>query len=127
MLKNGYILIISVIMVAVVGTVVMVTLTLLSIGATETSGDWFNIYKAKAYANACTESAMVRIRDEDFVGTGTLLFETDSCIYEVLNTGGETRELRATGLAGGAYSRIKLLVSALSPDIVFSKKEVDDF
>lgn len=125
--KKGYVLIISVLVVAVVGTVVVITLTMLSIGATKSGQDLHNIYKAKAYANACIEVAMVRIRDNDFIGTDSIDFNDDSCTYEVNDTGGDTRELQSTGMAGGAYSRIEVNIGELTPNIVFSKYEVGEF
>jgi hypothetical protein len=108
-----------------------VGLSLLVLGATssQTSRSVERAAAARSLADACIETALARIVSEGFVdGPVTLTLGVDSCSYTVISLGGDEREVRGAAQIGDVWSRKRVVVSALSPQIaIASWVDVADF
>ncbi|MFZ2192691.1 MAG: hypothetical protein WAV31_00415 [Candidatus Moraniibacteriota bacterium] len=127
--KKGYILLITVLIVSAVGLTISVSLVLLGLGFSSTSFSLEKSANAKYYADACAESALQAIWDTDFVGNGgPLIFPQGNCSYEVINSGGDNREIQALGISGRVTRKTKVIIDQLTPTIrVSAWQDVADF
>lgn len=127
--QQGYVIIISVLIVGAVGLVVTVVLALLANDFYQTSFAVEQSNQDKAIANACAEVALQRIHDDNyFFGTDTLTLGEGSCDYEVIDLGGEQREIQVDSTVDNITRRVKVLVSDINPNIEISSwQEVSDF
>ena len=127
--SRGYVLLLSMLMVAAIGSTIAVGLLLLGLGSSRTSFAYQQSIEARALANACGEEALQQIHDAvDFSGQGALSIGAGSCQYSVLNTGGEQRTVTATGVVGSGVRKVQVTVGAVAPEIVLTSwQEVADF
>jgi len=127
--ENGFITLLSIIMVSAVGLSVILAISSAGINSIKTSRDLYKSNQAKALANACAETALQQIRDlSSFSGLGNLSLGNSSCSYVVSNLGGENRQIESTGISGDIIRKIKVLTNAISPQInIISWQEVSDF
>ena len=126
---SGYIALVSVIVVGAVGVTIVVSLLLLGLGSMRTSfADAQGSY-SRAYANACAEESLQKIYENvSFSGTSSLNFSSGTCNYSVTNTGGENRNIQATGMVGTIVRKVEIVINAINPQInVTSWQEVGDF
>lgn len=119
----------TVLIAGIIGVSITVSLLLLGISRSKTAITLDESNRAKALANACAEEALQQIHDTtSFTGTGTLTFGIDTCAYTVTNTGGENRQITATGNANTAVRKVKIIINDITPLItIFSWQEVADF
>lgn len=129
MKKNGYITLISVLIVGAIATVVAVTYLMLGYGSMQSGQVITQSKQAEFFADACVEEALQQIRDSvPFTGTGSLSFSEGECNYEVVNLGGKNRQINATGIIENVVRKVKVSVDAISPAINLSDwREVGDF
>ena len=127
--ERGYVTLLSVLIGGTVTTAIAVTLLLLGIASSRTVLALQNSNEAKAFAYACAEEALGRIRmSSAFSGTGNFVFGRGTCSYAVLTTGGQGRVVQATGIAGVAVRKVEVIVNQIRPAIVAgSWQEVVDF
>lgn len=127
--NKGYIALMTVLIVGIIGVSITVSLLLLGISRSKTAVALDESNRAKALANACAEEALQQIHDTtSFAGTGALTFGIDTCAYTVTNTGGENRQITATGNASTAVRKVKIIINDITPLItIFSWQEVADF
>lgn len=128
-IENGYILLISILIISAIGLTISISLVLLGIGFSKSSFSLDRSAKAKYYADACVESALQAIWDTDFVGSGSLNFSPgEDCSYEVINDGGNNRTIQASGVSGSVTRKTKVTIDQLSPTIrVTAWQDVADF
>jgi len=126
---RGYIALISVLIIGAVSVAVAVSLILLGLNFSRTGFSLENSQIAKAYANACAETALQQIRNSTpYTGSGSLSFAQGTCAYTVANTGGSTRKITASGTVGAIVRRVQITISAINPLIVISSwQEQADF
>jgi len=126
---SGFIALMGVLIVGALGVAVVLGVVQLGIEYTELSLVYQQEQHARAYVNACAEEALETLRSNtSFVGTTTLTLPWGLCTGVVLNTGGTTREIDSTGTVGTIKRRVKVLVSALNPQITVSSwQEVSAF
>ena len=121
-IKKGYVALMTVIVLGAVATVVATSLVLLGLGHSKTALIESQSSQAKSAADACVEDALRQIRLlSSYTGNGSLTLSSTSCTYTVTNTGGNTRQITASGISGNNTRRITANISALSPNIVFSQ------
>lgn len=127
--QNGYITLISVLVVGAVGVALTVSLILLGLSSSRTSFAIEQSNQAKSLANACAEEAMQQIRDStSFTGNGNLTIGQGTCIYTVTNQGGQNRAITASGAVGAIIRKVKISINKINPAIqVVSWQEVADF
>lgn len=126
--QKGYVTLLSVLVVGAVGLAISVSLILLGNGASRTSFANEQSNQAKALANACVETALQQIRDADgYSGSGNLTIGQGTCVYTVLNTGGTTRTINASGMVGTIVRKVAVLVTELHPLVTLASwQEVAD-
>jgi hypothetical protein len=119
--RNGYITLLSVLVVGAVGVAITVSLILLGLGSARTSLAWQQLHQAKALANACAEEALEQIREVTaFTGSGNLSLGLGSCTYIVASQGGENRTIVASGTADTAVRKVNITITAINPLIIVS-------
>lgn len=127
--KNGYITLMSVLIASAVVVSISLALLQLGINASKTMGIIQDTKYANSFARSCAEEALSQIRNSaSFSGPGNLSFKEGSCLYNVLNTGGQNRIVNATGTSDMAIRRIFVNINVITPKInVLSWQEVGDF
>lgn len=124
--SNGYVLLISVLVIGAVGIAVSTSLILLGLGASRTSSSLEAAQKAKALANSCAEEGLKEIQNNtSYTGNGTVVDGANSCSFVVTDTGGQTRLVVATATVRSVTRRVNVVVSAVTPRVsVASWQEV---
>lgn len=127
--KNGYITLLSVLVVGAVGMAIASSLLLLGLASSRTSFALEQSAQAHALAESCVEEALQQLRDSSlFAGTNTLTIGGRICEYTVTNLGGTGALITASGTVGVVVRKAELNVDALNPNIhVTSWQEVADF
>lgn len=127
--QHGFIALMGVVLVASITVLIVVGVLIQGVEQSKTTRTVENAFHARQYAQACAEEALERIKATPaFVGTSTLNFTRGNCSSVVINTGGSTRTIDSRGNADTIVRRVKVLVSALSPQITVSSwQEVSAF
>ena len=128
-MKNGYVTLLSVLVVSVVGVAVTLSLLVLGLDAARNSFVVEQTYQAKGLAHACAERALQEIQENTtYTGSDTLSIGQGSCSYIVTDTGGDTRNIEASGAVDSLIQRVEIDVDGLDPVITISSwQEVADF
>ncbi len=129
MVKSGFVLLISVLIIGAVGLSVASTFLLLGVDATRTGLDFIQSKKARALADACAEEALEKIWESTaYSGSGNLTIGSETCMYTVIDLGGSNRQINASGVVSSATRKVKILINQINPSIgVSSWQEVADF
>lgn len=124
--SNGFITLISILVVGAVGVAITVSVILLGLGSSRTSFAFEQSNQAKALANACAEEALQQIRDSTpFTGNGNLTLGQGTCGYTVTSQGGQNRTVISSGTVGTVIRKVKVIISKINPTItVTSWQEV---
>lgn len=128
-MKQGFITLISVLIVGAVGIAVAVSLILLGLSSSRTSFAIEQSNQAKALANACAEEALQQIRDSTpFVArSGSFLLEQGECIYSVTNEGGQNRNITVLATVGTIVRKLGVIINQINPTIeIVSWQELAD-
>jgi len=127
--SRGYTVLFAVIVVGAVSLVIMTSLSFVSFGSVQSAGINYKSNQANALANACAESALQEVRSSDtYTGSNNITLGSGTCSFTVTNSGGDIREIRATGSVGDVIRKVKVQTSALNPLIIISSwQEVADF
>lgn len=127
--NNGYVTLLSVLIMGAVGVSITTSLILLGLGTSRTSFALLQSTQAKALANTCIEEGLQQIRDlTPFIGTGTLQFKDGECTYVVVNDGGQNRTITASSTVGTIVRKVEVTIDLINPKInIVSWQEVADF
>lgn len=127
--NRGFIALMGVLLVGAIGVAAVLAVIQLGVEYTQLALVNQQEHHAKAYASACAEEALEQLRSNiAYVGTTTLSFSFGTCTGVVINTGGVTRTIDSTGTVATIVKRVKVLVSALNPQITVSSwQEVSAF
>ncbi|MEK7588328.1 MAG: hypothetical protein AAB438_00740 [Patescibacteria group bacterium] len=118
-LKNGYITLISVLVISAISISVTISLLLLGLGSSRTSFAVQQSDQAKGLADACAEEGLEQIRsDVNFVGNGNLILGNGTCTYNVVNNGGQNRTIDATGTVDSVIRKVSVIINDINPLIV---------
>ncbi len=116
--NDGYILLISVLVVGAIGVAISTSLLLLGLGSSRTSHAYQQSNQAKALANACAEEGLEQIRNSTpFTGSGNLSFSTGLCTYTVTSQGGQNRTITASGTVSTVTRKISVIINSINPTI----------
>jgi hypothetical protein len=124
--NNGYVLLISTLIVAAVSLSIVLTLLFVGTINMENAFDKLRIAQAQASVYTCAEEALSQIiGSTSYSGAGSLNIDSGAtCQYEVVNLGGNNRQVRATGTAPALsvtfYRKLLINISAVRPKIVIS-------
>ena len=127
--KNGYVTLISILVVGAIGVSIAISLLLLGISSARNSIILEQSSKAKYMADICIEEGIRQIRElNSFSGGNTFNFASNTCGYLVIDGGGENRVVQASSTVGSAVRKVKVEIDQISPTInVSSWQEVADF
>ena len=126
--QQGYITLISVIAVTLIGTSIVVGLLLLGVNIFRTSISIEKSFEAKSLANACVEVALRMVRENtSYTGTDTLYIGSGSCTYTVANTGGESRTITASGTVIPTVRKVQIFITSINPMILYNSWQEEDF
>lgn len=127
--KNGYITLMSVLIVSSIGVSIALSLVLLGLGSSKSSLALERSTEARGLANACAEQALQEIRNSTaYTGTGNLTLGQGTCVYTVTDMGAETRLITATGQVNETIRKLKITIDVINPQInISSWQELADF
>lgn len=125
--KNGYVLLITVLAISAVGISSVISVVLLGVAFSKTSLALKQSNAARGLADACLETALEKIRDNNnFSGTGNVTMTYGSCAYSV-PAGAVPKTVTANGTSGTAVRKVSAAISALKPAMTLSSwQEVAD-
>ena len=128
--ENGYVTLISVLVIGAIGVAVGVSLISLGLSASRTSFSLEQSNQTKALANACAEEALQQIRDQplSFFGTDNLALGRGNCTYTVTAGSGEDRTIEASGTVDTIVRKVEISIDQINPTInITSWQEVAEF
>jgi len=127
---NGYIALISILIISAVLLLIVSLANLMSIGevgmSLEESQGWESFY----LATACAEEALMSLKDDlDYAGLETIVLDNGSCnIMALEGTGNEERVINTFSTTQGLARKIKVKVEQVNPDMIINSwQEVPDF
>ena len=125
--NEGYITLISVLILGAAGLVIVISLALLSLGSSRSSLALEQSNQAQALADTCAEMALQYIWDWDAnIGTDNLNLGQGSCTYTITS---ETvpKVITASGTVGNIVKKVLITVDNLHPYVHLSSwQEVAD-
>lgn len=104
--KQGFIAIITVLLISVVSLTIAVSVTLLGIDEAQNSLDFKKGLEAFKLAEACGDEGMLRSRNSDTYTGGTLTFPNGQCTVVVTDTP-TGKQVDATGVVTGPPTFVK--------------------
>ena len=127
--NQGYIVLITVLVIGAVGVAIAVSLLLLGLGSSRTSFALEQSNQAKALANACSEEALQQIHDSNpFEGSGNLTLGQGACTYTITKLVGQNRTITASGTVGTVIRKVSISLDKITPSInITSWQEVADY
>lgn len=128
--NGGYVLLLSVLVVVVIGTAVATSLLLWSVSDAHSSRSAQQSERARILANSCAEEAISQLQHDSAYAAGTTLtIDSDSCTIDAITGSGSTnRVIDAYGTAGTVVRKVVVTVDSLGPPVVVSSwQEVADF
>ena len=126
--QNGYVTLISVLLIGAVGLATAVSLLFIGFNNSKTAFTIEQSNQAKGLANACAEEALKQVSNLiSFTGQGNLSLGRGNCIYNVLPNG-NGKIITSSGTVGTVIRKVKITVDATTPKVnVASWQEVADF
>lgn len=126
--NQGYVALITVLIVLAVSIIVAVSAVLNSTNEMQMGYASGEAEKAFNIADACADEALLRLKREPNLSTiPDLSIGEGSCIIQIENLGGESRRLKVTGLKKNIYRLIEIELTVGSDWQVVSWKEVGEF
>lgn len=120
-MKNGYVALISVLIVGALAVAVTTGVLLLGLAWSQSSFTVEQSYQAMGLADACIEEALQQIADSTpFTGIGTLALGQGTCAYTVTNTGGQSRSVTSQGMVGGVVRKVGVTLNQIRPKIALT-------
>ena len=129
-MNNGFIALISILIIGAVILTVSIGVSLRSIGETTMSLDQQESRKALALANLCAETALMRLESVlNYGGSESIMIDGETCdILLVTGSGNLSRTVKTQSTVSGYTRKIKVEVSQVSPIMQISSwEEVPDF
>ena len=127
--KSGFITLLSLLIAGAVGLAIAVSLITLGIDYSKSALVSEESALSKSLTNSCAEEALEKIREnQNYSGSGGINFGQGSCTYQVLNLGGQNRQINASGSVRNSIRKAKVLLNQVSPLIKASSwQEMADF
>ncbi|MDO8424635.1 MAG: hypothetical protein Q7S70_01700 [bacterium] len=126
---NGYIALISILIISAVLLITAVGSSLLSISEANIGLKKSQGSEVFYSATACAEEALQKIRESpSFSGSGNLAVGEGNCGYAVENLGDQNRLVTASGTIQNATGKIKIAIDQVLPNIhITSWQQSADF
>jgi len=127
--NNGYVTLMSVLILSIVALSISVTLLATGITATQNSLSKESGVKASALADACLEKAIDNVRANNlYTGTVNLTLTDGDCSAIVTDIAGTNKRIESEGVSHGATQRIVLETSQIYPQLLINfRRPVSDF
>lgn len=128
--QNGFVVLISVLIVAAIGTTLAVALLLLGVGALRTSFTLGLSAQARALADGCAERALQSLRlDISYSGSESFMLGNGVCtILPVGGSGNAGRVIQAIGQSANVVRKVEVVIGQVRPKVVIASwDEVADF
>lgn len=128
--KNGYILLITVLIVGAIASAILSSVLLLGISLNQVSLSVLQANQALALAQGCAEHGLLRLHESPaYAGNEFIAIGTNQC--EILSVGGignNDRVLCAEGTMGDSVRRLEIVVNQVLPQTtIYSWQEVSVF
>jgi Tfp pilus assembly protein PilV len=123
-LKKGFstLLVVIIIGVMVMGLILYISTT--SYWSVRQSVDDKVAMQTEQMVNACAESALETMRENNsFTGGNSLTIGSDTCNYTVTNTGGNNRSINITSTIKNITRNLTITTSAFNPLVISSWQE----
>jgi hypothetical protein len=118
--EQGFIALISVLILGAIGTSIITTLLLLGINSSKTDLALINSNQAKALANACAEEAITIVKLSPLSeSSANLTIGEGSCTYSISTLGG-LKSITSSGTVGAIVRKVSISLSSTSPTIVIA-------
>lgn len=126
---HGYIALLSVIIIGVIGTSAMLSVIFAGISATKTDITVEQGGQARFLASSCGEEALQKILETSTTSSqGSLSLGGNTCSYSITSGSGQSLVINALGAVGTLTSKVLIIVATTSPSLVVSSwQEVGDF
>jgi hypothetical protein len=127
---DGYISLLSVILISVVGISITTTLLIVTSSINNSYRTTRDATKAQYAAESCIEHALEELQqDNGYLSGESLIMEDSECeIVEILGDGNTNREIRSEGKSGTSTKRYTVILHHIAPSIEITQwKEVSDF
>ncbi len=126
---RGYIALLSVIVLGVIGTSVMLSIILSGISASKTDIALEQGSEARTMASSCSEEALQKVLETGATSTqGNLTIGSSTCSYTITSQNGQNITINASGTMGTITSKVIVIIATTTPSIILSSwQEVGDF
>jgi hypothetical protein len=119
--KQGYLTLMTVLIVSAIGVAISVSLLTLGVGSSERTLTIQDLERARALASTCAEQALQELRRQtSFAGSTTTVLFGGNCSYTVVAGASESRTISAQGSAGNAIARLRVIGSVINPRITIT-------
>jgi len=128
--NNGYIALVTVLIITAVTLMIAISVNLESMGETKISLAKNQSSKAFYLATACAEDALMKLKDNlNYGGDEILTFTQGTCtILPVEGVGNQNRLIKVIGNVSNYTRRIRIEISRVNPDMEISSwQEVTGF
>lgn len=126
--RQGYVALISVILIGALGTAIMLSVILSGVSAGKTDFSLQQSGGARVLASSCAEEALQQISETGTTSTsGNLTIGSGTCMY-LVEVQSNQITVNATGFLGTVTNKIKVVLSTTTPNLILSSwQEVADF
>jgi hypothetical protein len=116
--SDGYIALLSVIIVGAAGMAIGLALLLSGTNSQRSSLVTQQSIQARQLAHGCAEEALQKIHESiGFTGTNSLTLGAGSCNYTITSTGATTRTITTNGMVGGVVRKVAVYATINSSSI----------
>jgi hypothetical protein len=118
-MQQGFATLMAVLIVGAIGAAVAVSFLNRGIEASKNTTSLEFAFRARLLADQCVELALQDIRNNtDYVGKGSSTATTGTCTYEVVEFGGNRRNITAIGKSGDSTKKILVELDGINPEII---------
>jgi len=126
--KEGYITLISVLVVGVISLSISASLLISGLNSTQIAMTNIKSKQVENLLNVCVEESLYEIReDASFIGVNTLSRGDGTCTYDVIDQGGENREIIISAQEDGIVKKVTININQIDPVIKISSWNETDF
>lgn len=128
--RDGYVFLVTVLVVGVIATVTATSLMLLGWAAEQNGQLIAQSAQAFEYAQSCVERTLKRLLDDPaYAGSGTITFDYGNChVYTIGGQGNDSRTICSEGFSGDNTRRLEVQLLRLYPSVqIRSWREVSSF
>jgi hypothetical protein len=126
--QGGYVILLIVLVTGAVASAITSSLLLFGVDASKNAFAKEQSKQARAMTDGCAEEALEQIRAvSGFTGYGTLTLSSQTCSYNVTNTGGTNRLIIASSTVGTTVRKVRITIDKVKPIRMTSWQEVADF